>query len=93
MKSYMDFALGKAESHRGISTGRSLQHFEAWLWLLGDQDTLDYIQDDDNYANYGAPALKKICEVYNFSIPQEDWFENMANGKKCASDCFEGCGA
>ena len=92
MKKYMEFALEKAENHRGISASRSIEHFEQWLWLLDDKETLAFAEDEDNYSNYGAPILKRICEKYNFEYPQTSWMQNMAKGLKCHEDCEEDCG-
>jgi hypothetical protein len=36
MKDYLTFAFGKAEDHRGLSAGRSISHFKAWVWLMDD---------------------------------------------------------
>lgn len=66
---YMDFAIGKAEGHRGISADRSIEHYKRWVWLLGDDDLLEFLEDSDNYENYGAPMLKKICETYKIPFP------------------------
>ncbi len=64
MKHYMDFALDKARSGRGISAARSLEKFSAWLWLLGDDELSEKVAGD--YEQYGLPHLKAICEKYGF---------------------------
>lgn len=95
MRDYMDFALEKARDHRGISAGRSLDHFRAWLWLLEDEETLAFLDDEKNYPQYGAPCLKKICEVYDFKEYAEQFegsLGNMARGESCTNGCEEGCG-
>ena len=91
MEDYMAFAWGKAQDHRGISASRSVEKMIAWLWLLEDYETIKFAKNDDNYKNYGAPILKKICEVYEFPIPDSEDLKNMAKGKKCRIDCDEGC--
>ncbi len=92
MKEYMEFAWGKVDAHRGISASRSVEKMQAWLWLLGDEETLTFARDDDNYTNYGAPVLMKICQVYDFPIPDDEGIRNMAQGKPCYPGCDEGCG-
>lgn len=87
--SYMDFAIGKAEDHRGLSAGRSINHFQTWTWILGDYDKIDW----KNYANYGAPILKQLCELYSISFPDIGAISRMADGEKCTGDCQEGCSA
>lgn len=93
MVEYMDFALGKAIDHRGLSASRSIEKMTAWLWLLNDEKTLEFAEDDSNYASYGAPILKKICEVYKIENSQLDSkrFQTMAEGKPCTPDCEMGC--
>lgn len=56
---YMAFAWEKANDCRGISANRSIMHYQAWLWLLG-QEWGDSLMDD--YEFYGKPQLIKICE-------------------------------
>ena len=55
---YMPFAWEKANNCRGISAWRSLAHYKAWLWMLG-QDEFD---DMDDYEYYGKPHLERICK-------------------------------
>ncbi len=92
MKEYMAFAWDKVEDHRGLSADRSVTKMQAWLWLLGDEETLAYAKDEEHYAQYGAPILKKICEVYGFPIPEGSHIENMSQGKPCVPECDMGCG-
>ncbi len=67
LKDYMKFAWDKANNCRGLSAGRSLNHMEAWLWLLGEKDAADAL---DEYDRYGKPQLAAICEHYGI-----DWKE------------------
>lgn len=94
MEEYMGFALGKCEDHRGISAGRSISKMVEWLWLLGDDELVRFANDDDNYMNYGAPILKKICDKYEIEndILKTEAFTNMSERKPCCSGCDEGCG-
>lgn len=67
MLDYMDFAWGKAIDERGLSASRSLSHYSAWIWLLDDGNFEEFNnQKENNYAMYGKPVLKWICEKYNF---------------------------
>lgn len=70
MKDYMSFAKDKAEGERGISANRSIMHYLAWVWLAGDGDLLNDIQNqyDNHYYSYGIPILKTICKYYEW-----DW--------------------
>lgn len=71
MRDYMPFAIGKAEDERGISAGRSIQHFQAWLFLIGDDEMLAFAEDDDNYDPYGKPILRAIAAKYGFATVPE----------------------
>jgi hypothetical protein len=56
---YMPFAWEKANNCRGISANRSVMHYQAWLWLLGEEWG-DALMDD--YEFYGKPQLERICQ-------------------------------
>ena len=92
MRSYMEFAWGKVEDHRGISAGRSVQKMGAWLWLLGDDELVAVTEDDSRYPMYGAPILKAICDKYGFPVPDSESIGRMAQGLTCTPDCENGCG-
>lgn len=92
MKEYMPFALEKASNHRGLSASRSIEHFQNWLFLLGDDELLNFSQQGGNYTNYGCPILKKICQKYGFEYPSSLEMQRMAEGKPCVDNCEEGCG-
>jgi hypothetical protein len=62
---YLPFAWEKANGCRGLSAGRSIDHFKAWFWLAG------YDVDDDfdrRYQYYGKPCLVTASELVGF-----DW--------------------
>lgn len=65
MHKYMEFAWTKANHARGLSAGRSIDHYYAWLWLLGEDEAAEGILD---YRYYGKPQLRAICERYGW-----DW--------------------
>lgn len=90
---YLPFAVEKASTHRGLSASRSISHMRAWMWLLGDDEMLAFLNDDANYANYGAPMLMQVAEKYGATLNADDGFRRMAQGKACdPSGCDEGCG-
>lgn len=66
--SYMDFAWNKANECRGLSAGRSIQHIQAWLWMLGEEQASREIED---YSQYGKPQLRAICE--HFGLDWKQW--------------------
>lgn len=59
---YLPFALDKAESGRGLSAIRSLHHMEVWLWLIGDNDLINAIENND--SSYGIDVLNLIKNKY-----------------------------
>lgn len=91
MRAYMEFAWGKVQDHRGLSASRSVNKMRAWVWLLGDDDTLKLLEGAP-HAMYGAPKLAVICEKYGFPIPAGENIQNMINGKPCYAGCDQGCG-
>lgn len=92
MGKYMEFAWSKALGHRGLSAGKSVVRMRAWCWLLGDEDEIDW----DDYAQYGVPILKALCERYGFPVPDGEWegkaIHRMAAGLPCEPGCEDGCG-
>jgi len=72
IKDYMSFAWDKANSCRGISAGRSLQHMVAWLWLDGQDEFLKEWNELRDYEYYGKPQLIAICEKYGIDWKQYD---------------------
>lgn len=64
MFDYMEFAWGKANNCRGISANRSIMHFTAWLWMLGDDHGRFGDKLFDGYKYYGKPQLVAICERF-----------------------------
>lgn len=90
IRGYMPFAFEKAINHRGISAGRSVNHYQSWLWLIGDDELSKFADNtDSNYQNYGVPILKKIAEAYMIELPKSDAFECMARGEMCPG-CHRG---
>lgn len=71
MRDYMVFAVDKALGGRGLSSIRSVVHFIAWLWLLGDDKLRKFAEDDSNYTPYGMPVLAAIAKEYDFPVPSE----------------------
>jgi hypothetical protein len=91
MRDYMEFAWGKADDHRGLSAMRSVEKFKAWVWLLGNDKLVEFCEDDDHYAYYGAPVLQRICQEYSFPIPDDAGIQRMMKGLPCKDGCTSGC--
>jgi len=91
MKNYVEFAWTKVINHRGISARRSVEKMSMWLYILEDDEMMEFCRDEANYQNYGAPVLKKICEKYGFSIPEGEDVQRMSEGKSCIDGCTQGC--
>jgi hypothetical protein len=73
---YMDFAWEKANDCRGLSAGRSINHMQVWLWMLGEETAAEEIKD---YDFYGKPQLRAICEHFGWDWHQWDdglWCNN-----------------
>jgi hypothetical protein len=67
MLDYMPFAWEKANSERGISAMRSMLHYSAWLWLIGDDELSAAVE---TYNDYGKPHLRTICKKYGWDWKQ-----------------------
>lgn len=81
MYEYMEFAWDKANNCRGLSANRSINHMQAWLWMLGEDLASEEIED---YSHYGKPQLRAICEKFGW-----DW-KKWDNGRWANNDEEEG---
>jgi len=72
MIDYMEFAWDKAKGCRGISAGRSIMHYEAWLWLDGAENLFEDIED---YQYYGKDILVDICKY--LGLDPEKWDDHI----------------
>ena len=75
MLEYMPFAWEKANNERGLSAGRSMDHYTSWIWLLGDD-----LGDLTEYQFYGKDNLVRICEQYGWDHSQWDDGERSNGG-------------
>lgn len=95
IREYIGFAYDKCVGHRGLSAGRSVDHFRAWCWLIGADEIVAFI-DAGNYRNYGAPVIKRVAEHFGVELPEHSRteFERMAKGLACTGKhtCDDGCG-
>ena len=67
MLDYMPFAWDKANNERGLSAGRSMDHYQSWVWLAGDD-----LGDLTRCQYYGKENLCRICEKYGWDAKQWD---------------------
>jgi len=93
-RDYLEFAIGKATDHRGISAERSIDKLREWLWCLGDDELLQRFESAE-YEQYGAPKLLVLAEAWGVSTEDMDSTEwqRMSKGIPCSDTCYEGCGA
>ena len=84
---YLDFAWEKAHDHRGLSASRSISHFSAWCWLLGDDEAFAFVTDEKNYPPYGAPVLEFLSKRFGHKRPVGEINDNMARGEACSPGC------
>ncbi len=73
---YMDFAWEKANNCRGLSAMRTMSHYKAWLWLLG-QNNFD---DLEQYEFYGKDNLIRICKFFDLDHTKWDDGKRVNNG-------------
>ena len=70
--SYLEFAWDKANNKRGLSAGRSIAHFSALTWLIGDDDAAAFLANDNHYAPYGKPMLQYLSDRYGYTGEGDD---------------------
>lgn len=71
MLDYMEFAWGKANDMRGLSAGRSIDHYTAWIWLLGDEELQKKFEETE-YEHYGKEKLIVVCEHFGWDYKKWD---------------------
>lgn len=69
MRAYMDFAWRKANGFRSLAAGRSIYYYKAWLWLLGEDE---FANDLEDYQYYGKDELVRICDYLGLDASQWD---------------------
>lgn len=69
---YLPFAFDKAHGERGLSSMRSVEHFQAWLWLLADHDLLAAFHAAP-YEPYGLPKLRVIRAALAPEMSEEEY--------------------
>ena len=67
MYDYMPFAWDKANDCKGLSASRSMEHYQAWVWLAGDD-----LGDFSEYDYYGKDHLSRICDYYRWDYSSWD---------------------
>ena len=70
VRDYLDFAWDQANSCRGLSAARSLDHLKAWLWLAGFDEVVD--KHFSTYERYGKFQLVIASELTGFDWSIED---------------------
>jgi hypothetical protein len=94
---YLTFAWGKAEDHRGLSAGRSIDKLTSYAWLLGGDDVLEEMETA-SYAQYGVPKLLVFTRAIGApdptqgDTPDAKALQRMAEGLPCRPECMDGCG-
>lgn len=100
-RDYLEFAVSKALGHRGLSAGRSVQHYLGWVFLVAGEEARVSVEEA-TYQNYGVPQLLRAATaleigstwaIYNDPNTEDGrkW-KNMGLGRPCVEDCDEGCG-
>ena len=67
MLDYMPFAWEKANDRIGLSAGRTMAHYSAWVWLAGDD-----LGELTEYEFYGKDNLVRICNHYGWDSSEWD---------------------
>ena len=69
MRGRMEYAWDKATSHKSLSASLNIEVLTCFLWLLGNDELVEFANDENNYAMYGAPILKRVCGEYGLLTP------------------------
>lgn len=69
MIQYMEFAWEKANDCRGLSAMRTMYHYRSWLWLDGNEELAEQMED---YEFYGKDNLVAVCEYLGIDHTEYD---------------------
>jgi len=74
MEEYMSFGWEKANNCRGLSANRTMCHYIAWIWLAGDREFVEKVEQEyrENYRFYGKDILVMICGFYGWDHKKWD---------------------
>lgn len=73
MAEYIDFAYRKCFDQRAISAERSIMHYVAWIWLIGDDEFLAKVEAEyKGSEDYGESTLNLIAEHYGYAKTPRD---------------------
>lgn len=64
----VSFGFEKALNRRGISSGFMYEVVKMWLWVLNDEELMNF----DDYPMYGLPLFKAVAIKYGFNNPIGD---------------------
>jgi hypothetical protein len=81
MQTYVDFAYEKINDERGISAHRSIGHYIAWLYLVGNDELRAWVEKevDTNYHSYGRHIMDRIVTAYGW-IPSRPFEQSSYDG-------------
>lgn len=64
LKRLLNVAYNRVIAHNMISVSRSFQKIEMYLWVLGDDEAIEYITNDRNFTAYGLPIIQYLMDRY-----------------------------
>ena len=75
MEDYMKHAWEICLQKGSKSPRQVISHYHAWLWILEDEEAIEFLLDPDNFDCFGIPILHYICEKYNWGVKSfmEKW--------------------
>lgn len=86
-----DIAWRGVHRHQPLLAERTWMNIRVWAWLMGDDDLLAEIEKSEMFPLFGAPALKKFCDFYEFPTPSKPQVVRMTEGLPCGTHCLKGC--
>ncbi len=97
MEDFIQDAIERSLLHNHVIAFQSIDYYRAWSWLMRDMDLFEYLIEEKNYPNFGAPMLFAVMQQHDFLelLPEHPddriFFQNMAQGLKCNNLCIK-CG-
>jgi len=64
LRAMLKIAYNRSVKRSVMSVNRSMQKIEVVLWILKDDEAIEFINDPDNFRAYGLPIVQYLNERY-----------------------------
>lgn len=81
-REYLPFAVAQCLAGGALATERTMHHYSAWTWLMGDDEAVTFVREPDHFPLFGAPVLLWLAGRYEWPIAAVDRAALVRRAKK-----------